>query len=93
MDHVKGAHTYMSRQVAMHKELMAHCKLLWSQEHKRPPILDVPAPQETSDVAASHANPDFDNKDCSSDDGGKGCSKDGSKDSSEYVIKDNKDLY
>ena len=93
VDHAEGARAYASRQAAMHEELMAHCKLVWSQERKRPPSPDVPAPQETSDVAAGHANPDFDSKDSSSDNGGEDSGEDGSEGSSEYVGEDVEDLY
>ena len=93
MDHAGGAHAYVSRQVAMHKELMAHCKLVSSQKCKGPPSLDVSAPQETSNVAVGHASPDFDSKISNNDDGSKDCSKDRSEDSSKYIVEDVKDFY
>ena len=67
-DHAEGARAYSSKQAAMYKDLMAQCKLVWTQERPKPPSLVVPSTlAQTSDVATDHANSNSDHGEDSSE--------------------------
>lgn len=53
LDHAEGARAYVSEHAAMHNALVAHCRLLWAREHKKP--IDRAA-AEASDVLVVDEN-------------------------------------